>query len=66
MNESSMLDLSVSRIKFAIQAVSQAAVLAAEIQRKMGSEVLTKDDRSPVTVADFAAQAVVGYLLDQY
>jgi 3'(2'), 5'-bisphosphate nucleotidase len=32
----------------------------------MVSKALTKDDRSPVTVADFAAQAVVGYLLDQY
>lgn len=52
------------RPKFALEAVQQAANLAADIQTEMVSEVLTKDDRSPVTVADFAAQAVVGYLLD--
>ena len=54
-----------SRNKFALQAVRLAASLAAEIQGEMVSEALTKDDRSPVTVADFAAQAVIGYLFDQ-
>ena len=52
------------RITFALRAVQQAACLAADIQNEMVSEAITKDDRSPVTVADFAAQAVVGYLLE--
>ena len=59
-----MMDLNDPRIKFALRAVHQAAWLAAEIQREMVSEAITKDDHSPVTVADFAAQAVVGYLLE--
>lgn len=52
------------RVKFALEAVQQAATLAAAIQNEMVTEALTKDDRSPVTVADFAAQAVVGSLLE--
>jgi HAL2 family 3'(2'),5'-bisphosphate nucleotidase len=52
------------RIKFALGAVQQAAALAVAIQGEMVTQALTKDDRSPVTVADFAAQAVVGHLLE--
>jgi len=47
-------------------AVQLAARLAAGIQSEMVTKALTKEDRSPVTVADFAAQAVIGYLLDKY
>ncbi len=50
---------------FAIDAVRQASLLVKQVQAEMVSSALTKDDRSPVTVADFAAQALVGYLLDQ-
>ncbi|MCJ7716521.1 MAG: 3'(2'),5'-bisphosphate nucleotidase [Anaerolineales bacterium] len=60
-----MINRKDPKIEFAINAVQQAALLAAEIQGEMVSEALTKDDRSPVTVADFAAQAVVGYFLDK-
>ncbi len=60
-----MISLSDTRVEFALRAVQQAASLAADIQNEMVSVALTKDDRSPVTVADFAAQAVVGYLLDK-
>jgi 3'(2'), 5'-bisphosphate nucleotidase len=60
-----MISLSDKRVEFALRAVQQAASLAAEIQAEMVSKALTKDDRSPVTVADFAAQAVVGYLLEE-
>lgn len=35
------------------------------VQAEMVSPALTKDDRSPVTVADYASQALVAYLLDQ-
>lgn len=52
-------------LKFAIHAVQQASLLVKQVQAEMVSTALTKDDRSPVTVADFAAQALVGYLLDQ-
>jgi 3'(2'), 5'-bisphosphate nucleotidase len=48
---------------FAIEAVRRAAHLARHIQQEMVTPALTKQDRSPVTVADFAAQAVIGYLL---
>lgn len=53
------------RIVFALEATQQAALLASKIQGELVSEAITKDDRSPVTVADFAAQAVVGYLLEK-
>jgi 3'(2'), 5'-bisphosphate nucleotidase len=38
--------------------LSKAAKLAALVQQEMVSPALTKDDRSPVTVADFAVQAL--------
>src|SRR6185312_11626654 len=45
--------------RFAIDAVREASLLARRIQREMVTGALTKDDRSPVTVADFAVQAVI-------
>ena len=45
--------------QFAIDAVREASLLARRIQREMVAGALTKDDRSPVTVADFAVQALV-------
>ena len=59
-----MIDISDPKVRFALDAVKTAATLAGDIQKEMISSAITKDDRSPVTVADFAAQAVVGYLLD--
>ncbi len=49
--------------RFALDAVRQASLLVREIQAEMVSPALTKDDRSPVTVADFASQALVARLL---
>jgi HAL2 family 3'(2'),5'-bisphosphate nucleotidase len=46
-------------ISTAIAAVRQAALLAREVQRELITTALVKDDRSPVTVGDFAAQAIV-------
>ena len=60
-----MIETNDPKINFAINAVRVAACLAGDIQGEMISEALTKDDRSPVTVADFAAQAVVGYFLEK-
>lgn len=45
--------------EFAIEAVREAALLARRVRRDMVTDALTKGDRSPVTVADFAAQALV-------
>jgi HAL2 family 3'(2'),5'-bisphosphate nucleotidase len=44
---------------FAIEAVREASLLARRVQRDLVTAALTKGDRSPVTVADFAAQALV-------
>lgn len=50
---------------FAIEAVREAALLARRVQRDMVTGALTKGDRSPVTVADFAAQALVARRLSE-
>ncbi len=60
-----MINLNKPETAFALNAVRQASLLVKHIQSKMVTSALTKDDRSPVTVADFAAQALVGYLLEQ-
>ncbi len=51
--------------EFALQAVRQAALLARQIQDELAPPALLKDDRSPVTVADFAVQAVLSHGLAQ-
>jgi len=45
--------------EFAVAAVREASLLARRIQRELVTPAITKDDRSPVTVADFAVQALV-------
>jgi len=60
-----MIDSSSSEIKFALEAVRRASQLVQVIQDELVSPALTKDDRSPVTVADFASQAIVAHLLSQ-
>ena len=54
-----------AEIEFTLEAVQQAARLVRLVQAEMVSPALTKGDRSPVTVADFASQALVGSLLSQ-
>lgn len=45
-------------------AVAQASVVCRAVQRDLnGIRSITKDDKSPVTIADFAAQAVVAKVL---
>lgn len=60
-----MLDLNNLEVRFALHAVRQASQLVRTIQAEMVTPALTKTDRSPVTVADFAAQALVARLLAQ-
>ena len=46
------------------RAVSDACTITRQVQRNLGQiSAITKDDKSPVTVADFAAQAIVGHTL---
>lgn len=48
----------------AIQAVVEACRLCMEVQREILSrESITKNDNSPVTIADYGAQAIVNYHL---
>ena len=54
-----------SKVRFAIAAVREAAQLVRQVQGKMIGDALAKDDKSPVTVADFAAQAIVGRRLSE-
>ena len=54
-------DLSHPDIKFAVDAVADAARLARKIQADAQVRQLDKKDLSPVTVADFAGQATVAH-----
>jgi 3'(2'), 5'-bisphosphate nucleotidase len=58
-----MFDPNHPEIHFALHAARQAALVVRKIQQELITPALTKDDRSPVTVADYAAQAVVGRML---
>jgi HAL2 family 3'(2'),5'-bisphosphate nucleotidase len=50
-----------------LQAVSDAMELAGTIQKEMtGRDTLTKTDRSPVTIADFAVQALICKILSSH
>ncbi|MDA9101205.1 inositol monophosphatase family protein [Omnitrophica bacterium] len=50
-------------IRFALDAVRQACGIARKVQAEIKGEKLTKTDQSPVTVADFAVQALIGKML---
>jgi 3'(2'), 5'-bisphosphate nucleotidase len=58
-----MFDQNNPEIKFALNAVRQAALLVRQVQQELVTPAITKQDHSPVTVADFASQALIGYLL---
>ncbi len=60
-----MIDTASPEIRFALDAVRSASLLVKNIQAEMVSPALTKDDRSPVTMADYASQALVAYLLER-
>ncbi|MDX1437046.1 MAG: hypothetical protein R3335_09560, partial [Anaerolineales bacterium] len=60
-----MIDLDNSEIQFAISTVQQAALLARAIRREVDVVALSKEDYSPVTIADFACQAVVAARLEE-
>jgi len=58
-----MIDLTQPEIQFATSVVRKACQMAQRVQTGMAVQGLTKSDFSPVTVADFAVQAVVGRAL---
>ena len=60
-----MINLNDPELGFALEAVRLASQMVKTIQAELVSPALTKDDRSPVTVADFASQALVGRLLGE-
>jgi 3'(2'), 5'-bisphosphate nucleotidase len=51
--------LNSDEARFAVEAVREAAILVRQVQRELVGSSITKDDKSPVTVADFSAQAIV-------
>lgn len=55
------MDWNEPEIMFATGVVEQACRLAQEVRVQMAARDLTKGDASPVTVADFAVQALVGH-----
>jgi 3'(2'), 5'-bisphosphate nucleotidase len=60
-----MLRIENPELSFAIHTTRQAALLVKQIQSELVSPALTKSDLSPVTVADYASQALVGALLEK-
>jgi 3'(2'), 5'-bisphosphate nucleotidase len=60
-----MLELHTPEIQFALDAVRRAAQLVRQVQAELVTPALTKEDRSPVTIADYASQALAARLLAQ-
>lgn len=54
-----MKDALQSELSVAVRAVREASRLCREVQRKLAEAVLEKNDKSPVTVADFGSQALI-------
>ena len=55
----------MSLLSTAIHAVQQAQIACINVQNTFITSV-SKDDRSPVTIADFAAQSIVSMILQEY
>jgi 3'(2'), 5'-bisphosphate nucleotidase len=56
-----------SEIRFAVQVVRKASQLAKKIQMELVNTAVIKEDLSPVTVADFAVQALIAKeLMDHF
>jgi len=66
-----MLEFDTPEIQFALEAVRQAAHLARRIQAELvlpagvAQPTLLKEDRSPVTIADYTVQALIARLLTE-
>lgn len=60
-----MINIDHKEIKFALDAVRLASQLVKQVQLETTSSGVAKEDRSPVTIADYASQALVAYLLSE-
>jgi 3'(2'), 5'-bisphosphate nucleotidase len=60
-----MIKFETPEIQFSLNTVRTASRLVAQVQREMVAGALTKEDSSPVTIADFAAQAFVGRAIEE-
>lgn len=60
-----MFDIYSPEAKFAIECVRQASYLVRQVQAELVSFTLSKSDLSPVTVGDYAAQALVGFHVEK-
>jgi 3'(2'), 5'-bisphosphate nucleotidase len=60
-----MINLENKEVQFAIDAVRQACKLVNVVEAEMVNSALIKTDRSPVTVADFTVQALIGSMLQK-
>jgi len=58
-----MINLSNPEIQFTLKAVRAASHLVAEVQAELAPAAMVKGDSSPVTIADYAAQAFIGQAL---
>lgn len=54
-----------TELRTALDAVRQAAIVCRSVQSSITTESLAKKDKSPVTVADFASQALICRTLQQ-
>jgi 3'(2'), 5'-bisphosphate nucleotidase len=61
-----MLDIHHPQTRFALESVRQATYLVRQVQAELLGAAITKSDHSPVTVGDYAAQALIGSLLERY
>ena len=61
------MEIMGKELKFAVDLVAECTTLAKRIQAEMVTSAMEKSDRSPVTVADYALQALVGKRIrDEY
>ena len=55
----------ISELLAGIEMVREASLLSRRIQQELTSTVIIKEDRSPVTVADFSVQALIARRLEE-
>jgi len=58
-----MLNFNNIELEFAFETIRKATLLVKQVQAEMVTPAMTKDDRSPVTIGDLAAQALVGKMI---
>jgi len=66
MDESMKIDLTKPDLQFALKLIKAGAQLTSQIRNDLAHASITKEDKSPVTLADFGVQALAGYFLDQF